>query len=368
MAFTVRVLSKDVPIVATAKDEASVDILTRAGVTRVLRLEETMGQAFARRTLGDALAHVIGRFDKLLIAEANTHRTPLVGRTLRESGLREHTGVSVVGVWERGRFAPPHPDMPIKDNTILVVAGNAKQMHRYNELFCIYNVSGAPVVILGGGRVGRATARALATRGMDYRIVEQLPERVSDAERTVVGNAAELDVLKRAGIEEAPTVVVTTHDDDLNTYLTLYCRSLRPDIQVITRASLEHNVATLHRAGADIVMSYAGAGASAMMNVLQRHKIITVAEGLDLFRVPVPVELAGRTIGQSGIRDRTGCTVVGIGAKGGVEVVARADQELPADAELLIIGTAEAGESFLSRWGNAVGPTRRSTLRRAKAG
>lgn len=48
-----------------------------------------------------------------------------------------------------------------------------------------------------------------------------------------------------------------------------------------------------------------------------------------------------------------------------MEVVPRAERVLPADSELLIIGTTEAEESFLSRWGNSVGPTRRATGQRA---
>ena len=41
--------------------------------------DEMIGQSFARRTTGgDAMAHIIGRFDELLIAEANAHRTPPV--------------------------------------------------------------------------------------------------------------------------------------------------------------------------------------------------------------------------------------------------------------------------------------------------
>ena len=40
---------------------------------------------------------------------------------------------------------------------------------------------------------------------------------------------------------ESPAVVITTHDDDVNVYLTLYCRRLRGDIQIISRATLERN-------------------------------------------------------------------------------------------------------------------------------
>jgi len=352
VTFTVRALSKEVPVITTAHDEPSVDILKRAGSTQVLRLEELMGQAFAHRTIGgDAQAHVIGQFGELLIAEANANRTPLVGKSLLESGLREKAGVSVVGVWERGRFVPPRPDALIHDNTILVLVGEEGNLSRYDELFCIYNVSEAPVTILGGGRVGQATARSLAEQDVDYRIVEKVPNRVRDAKRAIVGDAAKLEVLENAGINEAPSVLVTTHDDDLNIYLTGYCRSLRPDVQIISRATEERSVATLHRAGADIVMSYGGTGASAIMNFLQPHKIVMVAEGLDLFRLLVPPEVAGKTIAESGIRERTGCTIVGIGSQNGMEPVPGPGVTLPAGADILMIGTAESEESFLKRWG-----------------
>jgi Trk K+ transport system NAD-binding subunit len=121
VAFTVRGLAKDLPIITSALDVASVDILKLAGSSYVLRLDETIGQSFARRTLGgDAKSHVIGKFDELLIAEATAQRTPLVGKTLRESQLRQNLGVTVVGVWERGRFEPARAETEINDNTVLI--------------------------------------------------------------------------------------------------------------------------------------------------------------------------------------------------------------------------------------------------------
>ena len=172
-----------------------------------------------------------------------------------------------------------------------------------------------------------------------------------DEERTIVGDAAELSVLRKAGMDQAPTVLVTTHDDDLNIYLTGFCRSLRADVQVISRATLERSVATLHRAGADIVVSYAGTGTSTIMNFLQPHKLVMVAEGLDLFRLPVPAELAGKTIAESGVRERTGCTIVGVGSESDMKVVPGPDATLPAGADILLIGTTESERRFLGRWG-----------------
>jgi voltage-gated potassium channel len=348
VAFTVRGLVDDLRIITTASDEASAKILKLAGSNVVLRLEEMIGQSFARRTVGgDAMSHAIGQFDDLVIAEATAHRTPLVGKTLLENRLREKTGVTVVGVWERGHFEPGRPETMIHDNTVLVLAGSRDHMARYDELFVIYNASIAPVVILGGGRVGRATARAFAQRKADYRIVEILPERIRDPEKYVLGSAADLSVLETAGIRETPTVIITPHEDDLNVYLTIYCRQLRPDVQILSRATHERNVATLHRAGADSVLSYASMGASAAMNLLQRNKILMVAEGLDLFEVRVPTELAGKTIAETSIRENTGCSVVAIRTEDGIETVPDPFTTLPADAEIVLIGTAEAEDRFL---------------------
>jgi len=353
VAFTVRGLSKDVPIIATASSEASVDVLALAGSSYVLRLEEMIGQSFARRTVGgDAMSHLIGQFDDLLIAEATAHRTPLVGKTLRENRLGEKVGVTVVGVWQRGVFEPARAETRIQDNTVLVLAGSKEHLFRYDELFCIYNVSGEPVVILGGGRVGRATARALEQREVDYRIVEVVPERIGDPEKYVHGSASDLSVLERAGIRDAPTVIITPHDDDLNVYLTIYCRQLRPDIQILARATHERNVPALHRAGADSVLSYASMGASAVMNWLQRSKILTVAEGLDLFEVRMPARLAGRRIADCAIRERTGCSVVAIRSAAGMQVVPDPSATLPADAEIVLIGTDESEKKFLDLYGS----------------
>ena len=299
----------------------------------------------------DAVAHVIGQFDDLLIAEATTKRTPLAGKTIRESRLRENIGVSILGVWSHGEFELATPDTVIQDNTVLVLAGSRKHFDRYNEIYLIYNVSISPVVIIGGGGVGSATVRALRDRGLDYRVVERLPERVRDADKYIVGNAAELDVIKEAGISKAPTVIITTHDDDMNVYLTVYYRRLRPDVQIISRAKFERNVRTLHRAGADIVMSYASMGASSILNLLKRGKTLMLAEGLDIVRVAVPSALVGKTLAASSLREATGCAVVAIRTETGMEINPDPHNPLPAVCELLLIGSTEATNRFFDTYG-----------------
>lgn len=350
IVFTVREVAPDLPIVATASDAASIKILQLAGATSVLLLGETMGQSLARCTVGgDAVTHVVGNVDELLIAEANTARTPLVGKTLRENRLAD-LGVNVIGIWERGTFIHAHPDTVVGPNTILVLVGSAAQLENYDEHFAIYNVSTDPVLVLGGGRIGRAAAHALAERGFDWRIVEQRPERAADPARTIVGNAADLSVLESAGIRKAPAVIITTHDDNTNLYLTILCRQIRPDIQIITRSTLDRNVGTQHRAGADFVLSYASIGAGAMFNLLKKSRVVTVAEGLEVFRVPVPEALDAVPIAQSGIREKTGCTIVAVRGDNGMEINPPATTLLKPDHEMVLVGDAASRAAFFETY------------------
>ncbi len=350
--FTAREVAPDVPLVSIVRSADSVDILELAGSSHVLHVPEMLGRALARRTLGgDGRASMIGEFGELKIAEAPVTGTPLMGKRLSDSHLREATGLTVVGVWERGRFEPPTPETVLGPSTALVLAGTEAQLGAFSELMAIYSAPDAPVVILGGGRVGRAVAASLEEREVPWRIVERNPAMVRDPERYVVGSAADRTVLARAGIADAAAAVVTTNDDAANIYLTLYVRRLRPDIQIVSRATLERNVATLHRAGADFVMSYASMGANAVFNVLEKGDVVMLAEGLDVFRHPVPPALAGRSLVETGIREATGCSVVALEVAGAAVINPPPETLLPPDAELILIGTTDAERRFVQRFG-----------------
>jgi Trk K+ transport system NAD-binding subunit len=351
VAFTARSVSSSTLIVATAELPESADILRLAGSNRVLQLAEMMGKGLARRVTGrDAKSHVIGRFGELLIAEASAAGTPLAGRTLHEIRLRDHANVSVIGVWERGEFRAAGPNTAISSSTVLLLAGTRAQLNDYDGLFCIYNTSDKPVVIIGGGRVGSACARALLADGVDCRVIDKVHDLDIDPERFVAGDAADRKVLEKAGLLESPAVVITTHDDDMNVYLALYCRRLRPDIQIISRSTLDRNVDTLHRAGADFVMSYASMGANAIFNLLRREDVLLLAEGLSALEVSIPPSLEGRTLAEVAIRETTGCNVVAIETPEGLIVNPPSDTRLTLGARMVVLGDADAEEVFLQRY------------------
>jgi len=354
IAFTVREISEKVPIITNADADDSIDILQLAGSTHVFQFMKILGKSLARRTLGVSMgANIIGRFDQLLIAEAPAMRTPLEGKALIESNLREKTGLTVVGIWERGGFEIPQPQTRINSSTVLLLAGSAEQLKKYDEIFCVYRMyhtANAPVLILGGGRVGRAAAEVLEERQIAYQVVEKNPKLLENNENYVHGNAADINTLCKAGIREAPSVIVTTHNDAMNIYLTIYCRRLQPNIQIISRANLDRNISKLHKAGADLVMSYASMGANTIINLLKPDEVLMFEEGLNIFRAAVHSSLVGKSLIENQIRKQTGCSVIAINTKGELNI--NPDPSIPLDenGEMILIGTADAEKRFFESY------------------
>ncbi|MCH7489884.1 MAG: NAD-binding protein, partial [Gemmatimonadetes bacterium] len=218
IVLTVRELSESVLIVALADVEDSIDVLELSGATHVLPLTHQLGEHLANRvSAGRSHANVIGKFHDLLLAEFPVHNTPFQGRTIRDTRLREFTGATIVGVWERGRFLPARPDFEFSPLSVPVAIGTPEQIAELDEVLVIYDANPNPVLIVGGGKVGRAAAAALKRREIPVHMVERNselePQIASIPERLFLGDAADRRVLDAAGIAETPSVLLTTHDD-----------------------------------------------------------------------------------------------------------------------------------------------------------
>jgi len=351
VTFTVREMSERVPIFVTADSPHSVDILTMAGSSHVLLLYDMIGKSLASLTIaGDCKSNVIGRYEDLIIAQAPVIGTPLEGKTIMESDLRKLYGLSVVGIWERGKFTLPRPDTIIDRTSVLVFAGSAKALDAYDEVYSFYHIckiAGDPVIIIGGGRVGLAAAARFCEREIPYLIIEKNPKKARPGDNYVFGDAADINTLEKAWFEKAPAALITPHDDATNIYLTKYLRSLRPDMQILSRASADRNVSTLHRAGADFVISNASLGANIIFNFLRNEDTLLLTEGLNIFHLKAPDSLVGKVLLESGIRERTGCTVIAISRDGKMSINPEAKTVIKEDDELVLIGTFDAEKSFL---------------------
>ncbi|GBD32426.1 MAG: potassium transporter TrkA [Gemmatimonadales bacterium] len=351
IVLTVRELSPTVPIAAIVEYEDSVDILELSGATYVFPLKQRLGEQLASRvSAGNARANVIGRFHHLLLAEFPVHNTPLQNKTVRETRLREATGVSIVGVWEHGRLLPAHPELQLSPLSVPVVVGTEEQIRGLDELLVIYDANPNPVLVIGGGKVGRAAARALKARGLAVHVVERNgalePKVAGIPDKVFIGDAADREVLAAAGVEQAPSILLTTHDDAMNIYLTVYCRRLNPDARILTRVTHERNVEAIQRAGADFVLSYAALGVQTVFAAVQGRELVVLGEGVDLFYIPVPQGLAGQSLAQTGIGAKTGLNVIAVQADGKIEMHPQPGEPLREGSVLVALGSAQQRQAF----------------------
>lgn len=351
IVLTVRELSESVPIIAVAEVEDSIDVLELSGATYVLPLKQRLGEHLANRASAvSAHANVIGRFHDLILAEFPVHNTPLQGKTIRDTRLREFTGVTIVGVWDHARLEPARPDLQLTPQCVPVVIGTPRQIEELNEILVIYDANPNPVLVIGGGKVGRAAARALKRRGIPVHVVERKGELESKIrgipDRLVMGDAADRDVLEEAGIADAPSILLTTHDDAANIYLTVYCRRLSPDARILTRVTHERNIEAIRRAGADFVLSYASLGVQTVYSIVRGREIVVLGEDVNLFYLKVPPSLEDKTLAEAGIGARTGLNVIAIQQNGRVTTELPRGLRLPTASELVVLGSTEQRVRF----------------------
>ena len=179
------------------------------------------------------------------------------------------------------------------------------------------------VIVCGFGRVGRNIADYVSKAGQPVVVVDRDAQRVlSVPYPVVVGEATEDGVLYEAGIQRARVLVTALTTDADNLFVTLSGRAIRPDLFIVARARLEDSEDKLTRAGADRVVNPQSIGGQRMAAfVLQPH----VAEFLDVvmhdgtleFRLeevalPAGSPLAGASLRDAHIRDRTGALILAL--------------------------------------------------------
>jgi voltage-gated potassium channel len=360
ITLTVREVAAEVPIAAIVEGEDSVDVLELSGATHVLPIKQQLGEYLAHRVdVGRVEAHVVGGYRDLLVAELAVRHTPFAGLEVRHTHLRETDGMSVAGIWIRGRLQPAYPATRIDPNGVLVVAGTRAQVESLNRRLAADAAPSAPaaVLIIGAGRVGHAAAAELTRLGIRTHVLEKdaraLATMAAVADLAVEGDAADREVLQRAGLNQASSVVLTTNDDAMNVYLSVYCRRLKPDLRIVSRITHERNVEAIHRAGADFVLSYASLGAETLFALIRGRETVILGEGVALFTRVVPGELAGKTLQQSTIGARTGLVVIAIQAAERFVTELHSGTVLPPGAELVMIGNLEQRRAFSQTFGRA---------------
>jgi Trk K+ transport system NAD-binding subunit len=157
------------------------------------------------------------------------------------------------------------------------------------------------IVIIGLGHLGFRVARALHQLGESYVAIEMDPEadllaQVQSWDVPVIqGDANKYDVLRRAGIDRAHTVVIVTSDDTLNLQIAIHARAVNPRIRTIVRL-FDDDFAREVRIAFGITAAYSA-------SALAAPAFAAAAANLD---VAEPVNVGGRTLNMSHFTLRPG--------------------------------------------------------------
>lgn len=210
-------------------------------------------------------------------------------------------------------------------------------------------------IIAGFGRVGRQVAEEFKKRNIPFVVVEKDNAAIYDLFNGsilyVQGQATDDDILRKAGIESASTLVSTLPHEAENVYLALTARSMNSGLHIIARADYEEGVKKLKRAGADHVVSPHVLGgirmamASLRPNVVDFMQMTSLGEGglsIEELVIPSGSRLSGQTLKDSTLKSDFGATIIGIKQAGrSMEITPGPDTVMNETDILVLIGKTD---------------------------
>ncbi|RXG12256.1 voltage-gated potassium channel [Leeuwenhoekiella aestuarii] len=218
------------------------------------------------------------------------------------------------------------------------------------------------VIIVGYGRNGKQAAQKLMTYHKPFVIIELDEEVVhkfqSEKVNFVTGNANEDEILIKAGVERAATLISALPNDSDNLFVVLSARQINSKMKIISRASEETTYQKLKFAGANNVIMPDKIGGDHMASLVVVPDLLEFIDHLQVAtggRVNVQQinydavcpDHESRTIRDIDLRNRTGCSIIGYKSPDGNYIInPEASLMLERDSILIVIGRPEQIEKL----------------------
>lgn len=237
----------------------------------------------------------------------------------------------------------------------LAVEGTVRDYFRSRRMRAEISKLSGHYILCGYGRVGRQVAAEFALDNVPFVIVEQdlrtVEECLEEGYLALLGEASDDAVLEEAGINRAKGLIAAVDSDADNVFVVLSARKLNPSLHIVARASSDASASKLEIAGADRTLSPYAVGGRRLASLATQPLVVDFLdvvtrgeEGLEFrleeFAVPKNPAIAGRTIGELGIGEKTGAVVLAFRtAEGKFDTTPSAGDRLHAGDTLIVLGS-----------------------------
>ena len=213
----------------------------------------------------------------------------------------------------------------------------------------------APVLVIGLGRFGAATAEQLVRQGREVLAVERDPALVQKASsiltHVVQADATNIEALKQLGAEDFSAAVVGVGTSiESSVLITVNLVDLGIEHLWVKAITPAHGK-ILTRIGANhVIYPEADAGRRAAHLVGGRMlDFIEFDDDFAIVKMYPPKETQGFTLRESNVRSKYGVTVVGVKSPGEDFTYAQADTRVSSRDMLIVSGHVDLLERFASR-------------------
>ena len=128
-------------------------------------------------------------------------------------------------------------------------------------------------IICGYGRFGKAIHQEMSSHGLNATIVEPNSDQQNLPPDAIIGDGTGVEVLTRAGIDDAVGIIAGTDDDSNNLSIIVTAKALNPDLFVIVRQNEHANRALFQASPANVAMEPSSVIARKIRTLLTNRSI-----------------------------------------------------------------------------------------------
>ena len=213
--------------------------------------------------------------------------------------------------------------------TQFVVTGEINEYFKTRKIMGIIAKQQNHVVICGFGRNGEQAALTLKSHSVPFVVIEKEQDKITKFIEEnfellfIIGDATLDETLIKASVKTAKALITALPTDADNVFIVLSARSLKPDIQIISRASDANSLPKLKKAGADNVILPDKIGGTHMATLVSKPDVIEFidfvsgeeGETINMESISfdsLPPEIKNKTLDEVMNWKKTGVTCIGI--------------------------------------------------------